>query len=60
MSHEEAIKHICWKLKGVKGNRLKLQPNTSLELDLYIDADCAGLWKYEDNQDPVCVKYRTA
>ena len=28
-------------------------------LDCYVDADFAGLWSYEDDQDPVCVKSRT-
>ena len=56
---EEAIKHICRYLQGVKTNRLTLQPNTSLELGLCINADFSGLWNYEDNHDPVCVKYRT-
>ena len=31
----------------------------ALHPDLYCDADYAGLWKYEDDQDPVCVKSRT-
>ena len=28
-------------------------------LECYGDADFAGLWKQEDDQDPVCVKSRT-
>ena len=28
-------------------------------MDLYVDADYAGLWTYEDDQDPVCVRSRT-
>ena len=58
-SHEEAIKHICWYLQGVKGNRLAFHPNTRLELDLYVNADFAGFWNYKDDQDSVFVKYRT-
>ena len=58
-SHEEAIKHICQYHQGGKGNGLTFHPSTSLELDLYVDEDFSGLWNYEDNQDPVCVKYRT-
>ena len=27
-----------------------------MKLDCYVDADFAGLWGYEDDQDPVCVK----
>ena len=58
-SNEEAIKHICQYLQGVKGNGLTFQPNTSLELDLYVDADFSVLWNYEDDQDTVFVKSRT-
>jgi hypothetical protein len=38
---------------------LEFKPSKAMELDLYVDADFAGLWNYEDNQDPVCVKSRT-
>jgi hypothetical protein len=58
-SHEEAIKHICRYLQGVKDNGLTFQPSPSLQLDCYVDADFAGLWNYECDQDPVCVKSRT-
>ena len=34
------------------------QPKT-LTLDCYVDADFAGLYGVEDDQDPVCVKLRT-
>ena len=30
-----------------------------MRLDCYVDADYAGLWHHEDDQDPVCVKSRT-
>ena len=30
-----------------------------LSLDCFVDADFAGLYNYEDEQDPVCVKSRT-
>ena len=30
-----------------------------MELDLYVDADFAGLWGHEHDQDPVFVKSRT-
>jgi hypothetical protein len=58
-SHEEAIKHICRCLKGAKGNGLTFRPTPSLNLECYVDADFAGLWNHEDDQDPVCVKSRT-
>jgi hypothetical protein len=58
-SHEEAIKHICRYLKHVKGNGLTFTPTKSLDLNCYVDADFAGLYSYENAQDPVCVKSRT-
>ena len=58
-SHEEAIKRICRYLKGVGNNGLSFSKSNNLDLNLYVDADFAGLWKYEDEQDPVCVKSRT-
>ena len=30
-----------------------------MTLNCYVDADFAGLWNYEDDQDPVCVRSRT-
>jgi hypothetical protein len=35
------------------------QPDLSKVLDCYVDANFAGLWSYEDEQDPVSVKSRT-
>ena len=58
-SHEEAVKHICRYLQGVKDNGLMFKPTNGLELDCYGDADFAGLWNYKSDQDPVCVKSRT-
>jgi hypothetical protein len=57
--HEEAVKHICRYLQGVKDNGLTFKPSKDLQLDCYVDADIAGLWNYESDQDPVCVKSRT-
>ena len=58
-SHEEAVKHICCYLQGAKGEGLTFKPDVSLQLDCYVDADFAGLWNYENDQDPVCVKSRS-
>ena len=58
-SHEEAIKHICRYLKGTIGKGIEFDPSPEMQLDCYVDADFAGLWGSEDNQDPVCVKSRT-
>jgi hypothetical protein len=58
-SHEEAMKRICWYLQGVKDNGLTFKSSTDLQLNWYTDANFAGLWNYESDQDPVCVKSRT-
>ena len=58
-SHEEAVKHICQYLQGVQDNGLTFKPNSDLQLNCYVDADFAGLWNYESDQDPVCVRSRT-
>jgi hypothetical protein len=58
-SHEDAVKHICRYLQGVKDNGLMFKPSHDLELDCYVDADFAGLWNYKSDQDPVCVKSHT-
>ena len=58
--HEEAVQRICRYLQGIKELRgLQFNPTQELQLDCYVDADFAGLWKYEDDQDPACVKSRT-
>ena len=38
---------------------MSFAPTDDLKLDCYVDADYAGLWNHEDDQDPVCVKSRT-
>jgi hypothetical protein len=58
-SHAKAIKRICRYLKGTATKGLILKPTPKLELDCYVDADFAGLYGYEDDQDPVSVKSRT-
>ena len=60
-SHTAAIKHLAKYLKGVLDHEqgLIFKPTNDLTLDCYVDADFAGLWNYEDDQDPICVKSRT-
>lgn len=58
-SHEQAVLRICRYLKGTKDKGLVFKPSAELTLDCYVDADFAGLWKVENDQDPVCVKSRT-
>ena len=38
---------------------LVLEPDLTQGLDCYVDSDYAGLFGYEDDQDPVSVKSRT-
>jgi hypothetical protein len=58
-SHANAVKLIVRYLKGTAENGLIIKPRNLYELDCYVDADFAGLYIYEDDQDPVCVKSRT-
>jgi hypothetical protein len=58
-SHAEGVKRICRYLAGTLDKGLVISPDKDLKLDCYVDADFAGLWKHEDDQDPVCVKSRT-
>ena len=57
--HEKALERIARYLKGTKTQDLILKPNQDLRLDLYADADFAGLWKIEDADDPISVRSRT-
>ena len=38
---------------------MTFKPDPKMQLDCYVDADFAGLWNVENEQDPVCVKSRT-
>ncbi len=66
-SHAEAIKRICRYLKKIvvldKKHNMKhglmFRRDPEFRLECYVDADYAGLWKQEDDQDPICVKSRT-
>lgn len=58
-SHEKAVKHIARYLKRTRDKGLVLKPNETLSMEMYADADFAGLWNAEDPGDPVSVKSRT-
>ena len=58
-SHEEAIKHIGRYLKGTRDKGITLKPTKDLKIDCFVDADFAGLWGYEDDQDPTSVRSRS-
>ena len=36
-----------------------LKAEKHFNLDCYVDSDFADLWRYEDDQDPICVKSQT-
>jgi hypothetical protein len=58
-SHEIALKRIGRYLKGTKEQGLILRPDNALEIELFFDANIAGLHGYEDPEDPSSVKSRT-
>jgi hypothetical protein len=58
-SHEIALKRIGLYFKGTLAQGLILSPSGELDIDVFVDADFAGLWPHEDKQDPTCVKSRT-
>jgi len=58
-SHEIAIKRIGRYLIGTKDKGMIIKPTTNIGINAYPDADFSGLYGYEDNNDPVCVRSRT-
>jgi Reverse transcriptase (RNA-dependent DNA polymerase) len=58
-SHGAAIKRIVRYLIDTSQKGITFQPNLEQGLDCWVDADFAGLYGYEDEQDPVSVKSRT-
>lgn len=58
-SHGQAVKRICRYLAGTRDKGILFTPNLQEGLNCCVDADYAGLFSYEDPQDPVSVKSRT-
>jgi hypothetical protein len=61
-SHEEALERIGQYLKMTNDKGLIFNPIPLSEkfcVDVYVDADFAGGWGYEDPDDPACVRSRT-
>ena len=58
-SHATAVKRILRYLKGTKDRGMFISPSKKLQVDCHVDADFAGLYKVENDQDPVSVKSRT-
>ena len=55
-SHEKALKRIARYLKATRTKGMIINPLRDLSLDLYADADFAGLWGSEHPEDPTLVK----
>lgn len=58
-SHGQALKRIIRYLIETKDRGLCFKPDLTQGLDCWVDADFAGMYGYEDEQDPVSVKSRT-
>ena len=58
-SNEIALKRIGRYLIGTKDKGMIIKPTASIGIDAYPDADFAGLYGYESNDDPVCVCSQT-
>jgi len=58
-SHAVAVKRILRYLNGTKDQGMKFRPTQHLSVNCYVDADFAGLWGSEHDQDPISVKSRT-
>ena len=58
-SHALAVKRVVRYLQGTKEKGLIMNPRGDFNVDCYVDADFAGLWKSEDPTDPISVKSRT-
>jgi hypothetical protein len=59
LKHEQAIKRIGRYLKGTSENGMIIDPNEDLKLEMFADADFAGLWGFEEKDDPSSVKSRS-
>ena len=57
-SPKESLKRICRYLVGTQGQVLTFDPNSDMNMDCYVDAYFAGLWRHEDDKYPVYVKSR--
>merc|ERR1712086_839882 len=58
-SREASLKMIGRYLLGTIDEGLLIAPTQYLKIDVYPDADFAGLYNYEDNTDPICMRSRT-
>jgi hypothetical protein len=57
-TRDAALKRIGRYLLQTRDRGLLLNPMDSFEIECFVDADFAGLWSYEDPNDPACVRSR--
>ena len=57
-SHATAVKMILRYLKGTQDKGMIINPSDSLDLDLYVDGDYAGLYKSDPDSSPTSAKSR--
>lgn len=57
--HATAVKTIVRYLKRTRNNGMILTPAASLDLELYVDADFCGLFKYEQDSNTNAARSRT-
>ena len=46
-------------LLGTKYKGLVFNPSNKMVVNFYVGADFAGMWGYENPQDPICARSRT-
>jgi len=56
--HEKALKRIGRYLKGTKDRGMIMKPDPELAMDMFADADFAGLFTKEEAHDPSSVRSR--
>ena len=54
-SHATVVKRILRYLHGTKSKWMYNTPSQDLQVDCHVDANFAGLWGVEYDQDHVCV-----
>lgn len=57
--HEKAVKRVGRYLKATRDKGLIIELNKCFDLEVYADADFAGLWNVENTDDAVNVRSRT-
>ena len=58
-SHAKAVKQLLRYLKKTEDKGMIIKPQKNMELDLYVDADFCGLYKQEEDTDPMVARSRS-